>query len=201
MLEFAVAQHTDAQLRDGHGAVVEAFRAARPADAHGRHRFDKTATVDALSVYVCSEVGHHIGHVYDGKVLEVSAISDWLGDMPQDEIVRATGRVLGRARCFRHHKHFYSSLSAAVRTPLWRWQCRGYGGAPNTDCVGLSGSNIHVKDSLCHNGDDCWPLLPSFSHYSARGSAPPPTGMDQRGLTANVLIEDSVRTQAIFVIT
>ena len=27
----------------------------------------------------------------------------------------------GRARCFRHHKHFYSSLSAAVRTPLWRY--------------------------------------------------------------------------------
>lgn len=72
------------------------------------------------------------------------------------------------------------------------WQCRGYSGAPNTDCVDLSGSNIHVKDSLCHNGDDCWPLLPSFSNYSARGSAPPPPGVDQAGLTANVLIENCV---------
>ena len=41
-------------------------------------------------------------------------------------------------------------------------------------------------------GDDCWPLLPSFSHYSARGSAPPPPGTHQTGLTANVLIEDSI---------
>ena len=49
------------------------------------------------------------------------------------------------------------------------WQCRGYSGAPNTDCVDISGQNIHVTDSLCHNGDDCWPLLPSWSNYSARG--------------------------------
>eukprot|EP01051_Picozoa_sp_SAG22_P012639 SAG22_NODE_1333_length_4674_cov_5.765319_4_plen_320_part_00 len=72
------------------------------------------------------------------------------------------------------------------------WQCRGYDGAPNTDCVDLSGSNIHVSNSRCHNGDDCWPLLPSFSNYSARGSALPPLGSDQRGLTTNVLVENSV---------
>jgi hypothetical protein len=72
------------------------------------------------------------------------------------------------------------------------WQCKGYDGAPNTDCVDLSGTNIHVSNSRCHNGDDCWPLLPSFSNYSARGSAPPPPGNDQHGLTTNVLIRDSV---------
>lgn len=73
------------------------------------------------------------------------------------------------------------------------WQCRGYSGAPNTDCVDISGMNIHVTDSSCHNGDDCWPLLPSWSNYSARGSAPPPSGTGgQVGLTANVLIENSV---------
>ena len=72
------------------------------------------------------------------------------------------------------------------------WQCQGYSGAPNTDCVDLSGKNIHVKNSMCHNGDDCWPLLPSFSSYSARGSAPPPPGFNQTGLTANVLVENSI---------
>ena len=79
-----------------------------------------------------------------------------------------------------------------LRVVTAEWQCRGYSGAPNTDCVDLSGSDIHVRDSLCHNGDDCFPLLPSFSNYSARGSAPPPPGSDRHGLTANVLIEDSV---------
>ena len=79
-----------------------------------------------------------------------------------------------------------------LRVVTAEWQCRGYSGAPNTDCVDLSGSDIHVRDSLCHNGDDCFPLLPSFSDYSARGSAPPPPGSDRHGLTANVLIEASV---------
>ena len=34
------------------------------------------------------------------------------------------------------------------------WQCRGYAGAPNTDCVDISGRNIHVSNSSCHNGDE-----------------------------------------------
>eukprot|EP01046_Picozoa_sp_COSAG06_P087264 COSAG06_NODE_33772_length_484_cov_0.948052_1_plen_154_part_01 len=51
VLDFAVAQHSDAKLRESHRAVVEAFRAARPADAHGRCKYDAAQREDSVSAY------------------------------------------------------------------------------------------------------------------------------------------------------
>ena len=61
VLDFAVAQHSDRDFQDSHRAVVETFRQTRPADAHGRRRFDKAAhTSDPIATYVCNEIGHHV---------------------------------------------------------------------------------------------------------------------------------------------
>ena len=97
VLDFAEAQYTDHELREGHRAVVETFRQARPEDAHGRRRFDKTVMIDPIDIYVCHEIGHHIGKAMGaGQVFDDErVVSDWLGDMPPDEIVHAVGQVLG----------------------------------------------------------------------------------------------------------
>ena len=39
VLDFAIAQHSKVDLCEKHRSVVEALRAARPADAHGRLMF------------------------------------------------------------------------------------------------------------------------------------------------------------------
>ena len=81
VLDFAVAQHSDSALLEGHRAVVESFRQARPEDVHGRSRFDKTVAVDPVDVYVCQEICHHIEGSCHGadKVVDGALIVDWLG--------------------------------------------------------------------------------------------------------------------------
>ena len=58
VLDFAVAQHADAELRENHRRIVEAFRAARPADVHGRHKYEISQRDDPMSSYVCLEGGY-----------------------------------------------------------------------------------------------------------------------------------------------
>ena len=59
VLDFAVAQHGEDELREAHRRVVEAFRGARPSDFHGRKKWVKKGD-DAVSMYVCNEVPQHV---------------------------------------------------------------------------------------------------------------------------------------------
>lgn len=98
VLDFVRSQHTGDEMRKNHRRVVEAFRASRPQDGHGRHRYDRMRRDDLKSTYVCNEICHHIAHGWErepesGKVVvtDVLAVREWLGDVPQDEIVLHAG--------------------------------------------------------------------------------------------------------------
>ena len=100
VLDFAVAQHSGEELRDKHRCVVEAFRATRPVDVHGRHMFDRRKMHDsAIATYVCDEVAHHLQRATRGTDLVegglLDTIKEWLGDVPLDVIVHEAGRLLG----------------------------------------------------------------------------------------------------------
>lgn len=95
VLDFAVAQHADGELCRQHRRVVDAFRGARPGDAFGRRKFEKTSHDDPMSTYVCNEVGHHVAEALKlGPASDELAVS-WLSDTPQDAITVAVGRATG----------------------------------------------------------------------------------------------------------
>ena len=92
VLDFAVAQHTKEELRSMHRAVVEAFRAARPADFHGRRYFDATQVDSAISQHVLNEVGGHVSRAYESGD---EILCKWVTDVPQDAIVISAGQEMG----------------------------------------------------------------------------------------------------------
>ena len=96
VLDLSVAQYNADGLRLNHRRIVEAFRAARPADAHGRCKFDVAQKDNPVSVYACHEIQSHLEQGWQAnKLSDELATSDWLADFPQDAIVVAAGRVLG----------------------------------------------------------------------------------------------------------
>ncbi len=100
--DFCEAQYKDEEWRRQHTLVVNAFRAARPADTFGRSRFDKSCASmsDPLCNYVCNEIGHHVEHAWCATMPKVGndSCGCWVLDTPQDEIVIATARVIGVGR-------------------------------------------------------------------------------------------------------
>ena len=52
VLDFAGAQHSKEKLRDCHRRIVEAFRAARSSDHHGRRKYEPTDKDSPVSVYL-----------------------------------------------------------------------------------------------------------------------------------------------------
>lgn len=96
VLDFAVAQTKASVLRKNHRAVVEAFRAARPSNSHGRRQFDGTLREDPMASYVCSEGSYHLAKGWEADMEnDDHALTHWLGDVPQDELVFHAGQVLG----------------------------------------------------------------------------------------------------------
>ena len=96
VLDFAIARHSDEALRNGHRCIVEAFRAARPSNIHGRRQFDMMRQEDPVSSYVCSEGGSHLEEGWETEMEnDVHALTHWLGDVPQDALVQHAGQVLG----------------------------------------------------------------------------------------------------------
>ena len=96
VLDFAVAQHGDAELRENHRRIVGAFRAARPADVHGRRKYEMSQRDDPVSSYVCLEGGYHVSKGWEAEMeQDAVALTEWLGDVPQDELVLHAGSVLG----------------------------------------------------------------------------------------------------------
>lgn len=109
VLDYVVAQHKAQELYQQHSRVVQAFRGARPADSsrRGRREFERrTIYGSPVAKYVCNEIEHHVSRA--AKVMKASVHSadsssrsdtdnlmNVLEDYPQDEIVRAAGRVLG----------------------------------------------------------------------------------------------------------
>jgi hypothetical protein len=98
VLDFAVAQHSKEQLWLNHRAIVEAFRASRPADAHGRRKFDIAQNNDPMCSYVSDEIQFHISHGCKMDDIDQDELMTrgLLLDVPQDEIGIAAGRVLGQ---------------------------------------------------------------------------------------------------------
>jgi hypothetical protein len=91
VLDFAVAQWTSQELCKGHCAVVEAFRALRPSDVHGRRRYDSTAIGEPTVAYICTEGGHHVsGAMYGGELPNIG----WVQDFPADPLVMFAANAL-----------------------------------------------------------------------------------------------------------
>jgi hypothetical protein len=119
VLDFAVAQQSKEQLQLRHRAIVQAFRASRPADAHGRRKFDRTQKQDLMANYVCNEVEYHVSLGWEEDATrDVLATREWLGDVPQDAIVVAAARVLGADRV--------STLAAAAEASKEWWTVARY---------------------------------------------------------------------------
>lgn len=93
--DWARAQWKEHELRDGHRAVVEAFRSLRPTDTHNRRKYDPTDTGEPMVVYVCMEAGHHIANAMQGGELPTI---DWVCDTPQDKLVLSAAQTLGVAK-------------------------------------------------------------------------------------------------------
>ena len=92
VLDFAEAQHNAAELCDSHCRIVEAFRAARPVDAHGRRRYDAARVDQPLDSYVCAEGGHLVSLAMKD---DESIALRWLYDLPQDAIVLFAAQGVG----------------------------------------------------------------------------------------------------------
>jgi hypothetical protein len=96
VLDFTVAQQSKEQLRRSHRAIVEAFRSSRPADAHGRRKYDRAHRDDKMSVYVCDEIEHHVKRALEADMAHDELVTlGWLADVPHDIIVYATADALG----------------------------------------------------------------------------------------------------------
>ena len=100
VLDFAVAQHSAQQLREKHRNVVEAFRAARPANMYGRRRFDLSDGHSPVTSYVITEGAHHVASCcqWQSEPLDEPTTTRWLSDVPQDAIVRFVGQAVGREK-------------------------------------------------------------------------------------------------------
>eukprot|EP01052_Picozoa_sp_SAG31_P018719 SAG31_NODE_1338_length_8731_cov_14.189643_1_plen_1748_part_10 len=98
VLDFVLAQQSSSELRGKHRTVVNAFRAARPADARGRPMFTTALPEDPICLYVVSEVEHHLRNGAPTGDDVALVWTEWLGDMPQDEITIFAGKVLGMDR-------------------------------------------------------------------------------------------------------
>ena len=83
VLDFAVAQHADAELRENHRRIVEAFRAARPADVHGRRKYEMSQRDDPCFVRVFGG-GYHVSKGWEAEMeQDAVAVTEWLGDVPR----------------------------------------------------------------------------------------------------------------------
>lgn len=105
VLDLARSQFSDDEMRKNHRRVVEAFRASRPKDGHGRYRYDRMRRDDLLSTYACNESCHHIETGWEREaessklaVNDDLAVHGWLGDVPQDEFVASAGAIIGLER-------------------------------------------------------------------------------------------------------
>ena len=96
VLDFAVAQHADGELSRQHRRVVDAFRDARPKDAFGRRKFEKSVVADSMCTYVCNEIGLHVAAAYQSG--HEDCVLSLLSDCPQDAIVVAAGHTIGVER-------------------------------------------------------------------------------------------------------
>eukprot|EP01051_Picozoa_sp_SAG22_P002868 SAG22_NODE_133_length_18379_cov_34.571937_1_plen_1946_part_00 len=95
VLDWAVAQHTDAELRESHRLIVDAFRIARPTDTYGRRKYLLFAR-DPVASYVCNEIETHVRG--SGVTHEVEG-RNWHLHLPTgDAIAVATGRMIGTER-------------------------------------------------------------------------------------------------------
>eukprot|EP01046_Picozoa_sp_COSAG06_P021714 COSAG06_NODE_1644_length_8819_cov_13.898624_5_plen_1191_part_00 len=119
VLDFAVAQHSSEELRENHRRVVEAFRASRPSDGHGRRKYDRMRQDDTKSAYVCNEVSHHLRNGW-GVDMEADdlACKGWLSDVPQDELVASAADVLGMERL--------ANLADRAESAGDWWRCSRY---------------------------------------------------------------------------
>eukprot|EP01049_Picozoa_sp_SAG25_P003137 SAG25_NODE_176_length_12787_cov_14.980060_2_plen_1127_part_00 len=121
VLDFAVAQHSKEQLRLNHRAIVESFRSSRPADAHGRRKFDSAHRTDSMCVYVCNEIEYHVSHALEAdSSRDELATRVWLADVPQDVIVMAAAVALGSDRV--------SELAAGAEASADWWLAARYWG-------------------------------------------------------------------------
>lgn len=128
MLDFVTGSHSSEQLRENHRRVIEAFRAARPPDGFGRRCYEKMND-DPYSVYVCTEIRHHLTKGWDSDMdQDQLAVKGWLADVPQDQLTveAACGEFdsSNRAilRVFRWHEMYliFTLFVSTRRGPAFR---------------------------------------------------------------------------------
>jgi tetratricopeptide (TPR) repeat protein len=160
VLDFAVAQHGAAVLREAHRRVVEAFRAARPVDVHGRRMYENARIETPIAAYVCNEIQYHIAHGWeDDMEHDVIATQEWLTDVPQDVVVVAAGCNLGVEKL--------SSLASAAELAQDWWLAARYFQLVRTVMFEQGGMSPAMSDPL----NSC---LASFDRLRDSDSSPVP---------------------------
>ena len=155
VLDFAIAQHSDADLRQGHRRVVEAFRRHRPVDAYGRKKYERGMLHDdTVSQYVCAEVSYHVSKAWQQDV-EEDEVKEWLGDVPQDAIVIAAGMVQGNGQLAVLAKRAGSDGDMWLAGRLWAVLCNTKmlteGSTGTTDTTDQIMASLEAIDKFVHS--------------------------------------------------
>ena len=114
VLDYAIAQHTNAELRLAHEHVVNYFRSHRTVSPANLVGWSTSNRGDATTAYVMNEVEHHISAAWNDEESETatSTLLSWVTDNVFDCITYATARVLGQERLLK-------SAESAERASDW----------------------------------------------------------------------------------
>jgi hypothetical protein len=98
VLDFVIGMYTEQELKIAHRRVVDAFRENRTISPAGIVGWSKANRGDAATMYVCNEVGHHIGAAAAsnaGAGYDEAVLRKWLLDTPADCITWTAAELLG----------------------------------------------------------------------------------------------------------
>jgi hypothetical protein len=94
--DFVASLHTDEHLRQSHRRLIDVLRASRPIDATSQAPEWNNTGNTPTSSYVRDYSAKHIQCGWDPDwENDEHAIKQWVGDCPQDDIVKAAASVLG----------------------------------------------------------------------------------------------------------
>lgn len=94
--DYVCSLHTEEELRQSHRRLVDVLRASRPVDLTSQAPEWNNTGDTPLSRYVRFHCAEHIATGWDlDWESDEHAIQKWLGDYPQDDIVKTAASFLG----------------------------------------------------------------------------------------------------------
>ena len=111
---------------------------------------------DPVTAYVCTEAAHHLAKAWQTDAeADDRALVHWLGDVPQDELVLSSARVLGerRTRC-----------RSVLHTQLWRCADSTWVGCVGADRLASSATRAEERGDWWMAGR-YWALGEHLRHW------------------------------------